>query len=505
MTEEKEDIYSLSFIEKKLNKINLEYFRFYEKAQKKFEKFAILLQVGSFYEIYGYEMKDFKLGNIRDLQKILNCHVTRKNGTKPHNYSNPLMAGFPEYTINKYINILKQHQYVIYLINQKDNCKCKKIKKECKCKKSRDDAIIISPGSDTNHITEDNNFLCSIYLEQYSIRNKYIKVAGVSFIDISTGESYINQFADNNEDFDYAFNQIIKTISAINPSEIIIYNKNLNMTKDEIIKNLEIGDIFTRYFDNLDKQYFNIEYQKNYFMKIFKTKIGMMDVIDYLGIGINMESRNSFMVMLHIIENYQPQLINNIEKPILDFNQKSMILDNTTIKQLDIFKKIQDNTKNKYTSIFNVINYTRSNIGYRYLKHRITNPELNCDVINFRYNLTNELLENNMYKNLDEILKKIPDFERLHRKINLQTITLNDFCILNDGYKNILNLYFDKNMKIYNNFLNNTLLKNDLENYINTYKKIFKISSMNNNANKSKKTSSYYRTNNIFKMGIYKD
>ena len=62
---------SLSLIETKLNKINLEYFKWYEKAEKKFEKFAILMQVGSFYEIYGYEMKDFKLGNIRELQQIL--------------------------------------------------------------------------------------------------------------------------------------------------------------------------------------------------------------------------------------------------------------------------------------------------------------------------------------------------------------------------------------------------------------------------------------------------
>ena len=487
----------LSIIEKRLKGVFLDYFRWYKKAEAKFEKFVVLMQVGDFYEIYGYEMENFKLGNIREIQKVLNFHVGKKSGTQP--YSCPLMAGFPNYTLEKFTNILKQNYYVIYVINQRDNCICNH--KKCKCKKLRDEAIIISPGTNSNPMEEDNNFLCSIYLERYSSKGKSIKVAGISFIDISTGKSYINQFEDNSEDLDNAFSQTIKTITATNPKEIIIFNKNLDMGKEELIQSLEIsGNVYVRYFDNLkEKRLFDIGYQDVYLTNIFKTQMGMLNVIDYLGIGIKTESRNSFMLLLHIIENYQPQLINNIEKPVLDFLQERMILDNTTVRQLDILSRDENSNFRikKYTSIFNVINFTKTNIGHRYLKHRITNPEMNVDIINFRYNLAEELLINQTYEKLEDILQKLPDFERIHRKINLQTIKLKDFCILDKGYKSFLDFYGVNDAILLKKFINENVTKKDLSTYIKDYKKVFNISHMNND--------SFGVKNNIFKKKIHID
>lgn len=486
---------SLSLIEKNLKGIFLEYFKWYEKANKKFEKFAVLMQVGDFYEIYGYELPSLKLGNIRELQKVLNCHVTKKNGAKQSGYSNPLMAGFPLRSIEVKLDVLKQNYYVIYVINQKDI--------PGKAEKSRDEAIIISPGTNINPIGEDNTFILSIYLERFSTRGKYIKAAGISYIDISTGKSFTDQFEDHNEDFDNAFSQVIKTLTSTNPKEVILYNKNLDMTEDEIIQSLNISsDIFVRYFNkeegDIDKRIFDIKYQEMYLMKIYKAQIGMLNVIDYLGIGRKEESRHSFMVLLNIIEKYQPQLLNDIEKPRLEFARENMILDNTTIKQLDILSNGKSNNFRiqKYTCIFNVINFTKTSIGYRYLKHRITNPEMNGDKINFRYDLAGELLNNKNYKRLDDILSKTPDFERIHRKINLKTIKLKDFCILDKGYNNILKFYSFKT-DIFSQFMSDNIPRKELSNYIKSYKKVFNVGHMN--------MDSFGVSKNIFKPGVHKD
>ena len=61
---------------------------------------VILMQVGSFYEIYSV---DNKFGKTIEVSKILNILQTKKNKSLPHSESNPYMAGFPVHSIGKHL------------------------------------------------------------------------------------------------------------------------------------------------------------------------------------------------------------------------------------------------------------------------------------------------------------------------------------------------------------------------------------------------------------------
>ena len=75
------------------------------------------MQVGSFFELYSItEDTDSEIYKIADICNIL---ISKKNKSISEvNTSNPLMAGFPLYTISKYQNILLQNNYTIVMIEQ---------------------------------------------------------------------------------------------------------------------------------------------------------------------------------------------------------------------------------------------------------------------------------------------------------------------------------------------------------------------------------------------------
>ena len=92
---------------------------FYTKEYKKKygEKTIVLMQVGSFFESYSItEDTDSEIYKIADICNLL---ISRKNKSILEvNNHNPLMLGFPLYTITKYQNILLQNNYTIVMIEQ---------------------------------------------------------------------------------------------------------------------------------------------------------------------------------------------------------------------------------------------------------------------------------------------------------------------------------------------------------------------------------------------------
>ena len=91
-------------------KFNLisEYLDLQEKYEKKWgENTIVLMEVGSFFEIYGIVNETTKRGKIYEVANCLNLSVSRKNSkTEPISIKNPLMAGFPNYSIKKWEEIL---------------------------------------------------------------------------------------------------------------------------------------------------------------------------------------------------------------------------------------------------------------------------------------------------------------------------------------------------------------------------------------------------------------
>ena len=164
--------------------------------------------------------------------------------------------------------------------------------------------------------------------------------------------------------------------------------------------------------------------QKIRFKKIYKhINFGLIDPVEYLSLLDKPLSTINFMYLIDFMAAHDIKYTTNLAIPKIVKESLNLTLELNTIHQLNILPQhITTTTNHKISSIFDVVNYTITSIGRRHLKQTLTKPFRNPSTINFRYNLTEELMNNFNVKALETHLSNIIDFDRLHRKMGLEAL-----------------------------------------------------------------------------------
>lgn len=452
-----------------------EYLEFDNLYSHKFDKYIVLYQNGSFYEIFSIESDPIRL---KEISNILNIVLTKKDKSKPVGKSstNAWMIGFPTISLDKYLKILINNNYTVPVYNQYDSdTKKSKIRKLYKI-------YSITTYIDENIQLNDYNNITSIYIE--NINNNYI--IGLSTIDIVTSKNNIYEIYINN---DLSINKIIEELNRYliiyNPKEILYNSINLSDTYDNNILH------FLNNFSNLihnnntyNKEFSKINYQNLFLQKIF-TNTKLLTPIEYINMERHTFSLISYIILLNFIYEYDNTSITNISKPIINNDDYSLICHNNAIYQLNIIGK-----NNNEDSLFKYINYTSTLMGKRRLKYILTNPITDIDELNIRYTKI-DIMKSNEDEHIkyESFLKNIIDIERYHNKLKNNDITPNLYCRLNESYKNIIKL-IKLSKKLYKNYYNYDKLDKFIE-YYNDYIKYFNLDNMQ------------YYINNTFKTSIF--
>tara|TARA_B110000037_G_C17125260_1_gene507752 strand:- start:139 stop:3255 length:3117 start_codon:yes stop_codon:yes gene_type:complete len=451
------------------------YFDYFIKYSKKYgENTVIFMQVGSFFEMFGIDNIHEKMGNIHEITSILNIAITSRNKKLQSNIrKNPLLAGIHISTLTKYLNVLIQNKYTVVLIEEvtpKPNI-------------IRKVTNIYSPGTYIDNVMEvNNNNIVSIFIECgkcYKSGEK-IWILGMSSINLLTGNSLISEIHSKGNDLQSIIEEIYRFMESCNPSEVLINGKNI---EDKIINkiknNINLSNRIIHINEKYSKSIYNITYQNTFLSKIF-TKHGMLSPIEYLDLERKLTALLSFIIILQFSYEHNEHIIKNINKPeVWDYNEH-LTLYHDSIYQLNVLSNYNSlKGSNKISSLFDVINKTKTVLGKRLLKYRLTNPIVNCEILSNRYELIDNYIK---YLNTDETnnvhryLRDTIDIERLHKKIVLNKLEPCDFYRLHNSYKNI-----NKIIKIINNICDSKLMKNgindkDFDNfkqYQKEYKEIF--------------------------------
>lgn len=162
----------------------------YNAIKAKYPGALLLFRVGDFYETFGEDAIA--------ASKVLDIVLTKRgNGSA----SETELAGFPHHALDSYLPKLVRAGHRVAICDQLEDPRfVKGIVK-------RGVTELVTPGVSYNdHVLERkrNNFLASVYAEKH--------ILGASFLDISTGEFFCAQGAE-----DY----ILKLIQSLSPSEVI--------------------------------------------------------------------------------------------------------------------------------------------------------------------------------------------------------------------------------------------------------------------------------------------
>ena len=484
----------------KNNSIFKEYIQLHNKYTKLYgDKTVILMQVGGFFEIYSCHNDKIKLGpETKDLVNILNVIFSKRNknidGITENNYQ---MAGWPVNSLDKYVDILLNNKYTVVIVEQFDN------EMGGNAKKDRKVTDILSPTTTITNVADYNSkFLMSIYFYKFKNRKtkKYQLNFSLSVIDLSIGKSFL--YEDMNKDEKLLFDNIYRIILKFNPEEIIIFGDDIdfNLIKNNINFN---NKLLHNKINDYNNDILNINYQIELLKRVYKN-IGMLTPVEYIGLERNQELLISFVQLIEFAYSHNERIIENLYKPEIIENNNQLILGYDLVSKLDVTS--EDNSK--YSCLLNILNNSSTNIGKRFFKNRLLNPNNNIDKISDSYeNNDLMLLKSNIgnkyiYEILREKLKDICDLERYIKKMFLLKLNPQEFINIHTTLKIFLEIIKDLNKFVdidtkFNKF-NKLNYTRDLLNLIKFINGNLNLDCINN-----------YNLNNIdghiFCKGVFKD
>lgn len=392
----------------------------YLDLQKKYiEKYGrktiLLMQVGSFYEVYGVPKQD-QTENVSTICRLIR---TKKNKSKPVvSVHNPWMIGFPVAHLEKFVEILVKNDYTVVVHNQVKN----------------DDETfdrplnkIYSKGTMLDETQVQNTWACALFIEQV----KKLNIISLAVVDISTGVSKLYYYSDNIHDKNFAFDSAYKTLQMLSPEEMVICNTT-DYTEKQVMNILNIS-CSTFYTNTVNKIYRKSSYQEKIFSEIFPCKMGL-NYAENLDLEKHPSLLIVFVILLNFIYEHDTTIVKNIRKPEIIFEHdigKVQLLGDT-ISQLDLYSTQE-------MSLFKLLAKTSTNMGKRLLKEHLLNPIVDITVLQKRYEYISAMKKSD-YKNYEKILKNLPDLEKYHRKMSLGVLSPNELTYLDSAYTAIKKL-----------------------------------------------------------------
>ena len=404
----------------------------YKKKLNK-EKVALLMQVGTFLEIYGIIYEDGnKEGNLWEFCDNVNLKIGKKaqesfNNTKVEIY----MGGAQEAFINPYIQkAVERFGWTIVVFEQ--------IRIGNSNKYERKECSIISPGLNIN--SESNTFsniTMIIYIEQVkkyytnsnnntnnnnnnininninkNIKNNDYQInIGLSFIDCLTGANGVMSINNSSaSDISIPFDELLKLLTIKNPNELIIYVQNFEdsatFSDEELINALHLFNYqFKIVRETIDDKYSNLIYQSKIFETIYKKYRGILDIMQQLDIEAieHTYSRIALSLLLEFVLNHDKTIIEKLERPEIMLNSDAyLMLANNCLEQLDIIDNMKPQEANKLSakriSLLDLLDNTKTPLGKILLRQRLSIPITDESLLEDRYKAIGELEElHNIY------------------------------------------------------------------------------------------------------------
>ena len=342
----------------------------YYNIKEKHPDAVLLFRVGDFYETFGEDA--IKTAG------ILGITLTRRaNGAASY----VELAGFPHHALDTYLPKLVRAGQRVAICEQLEDPKLTKTIVK------RGITELVTPGVSINdNILEnrENNFLASVHFDK--------KMAGVAFLDISTGE-----FLTAQGKYEY----IDKLLNSFQPKEVLFQRG----------RGKEFNEIFgSKYYTfNLEDWVYTDDAATDRLKRHFETS--SLKGFGVQGMQLAIISAGAILHYLDITQHNHLSHVNNLSRIEEDH---FVWLDRFTIRNLELFSPIQENGK----SLIDVIDKTISPMGSRLLKRWIALPLKDIEPINKRLDVVELFLKNpNIKEIIDEQLRQIGDLERLISKV----------------------------------------------------------------------------------------
>ncbi|MDD2638857.1 MAG: DNA mismatch repair protein MutS, partial [Methanothrix sp.] len=348
---------------------------------------VLLFRMGDFYETFGADAEI--------AARILNITLTSRQKDKEGNRI-PL-AGIPYHALDAYLPKLVGAGYKVAICEQVED------PKRAKGLVKREIIRVITPGTiiEPSMLEEgSNNYLASIFEGDGRI--------GLSFLDVSTGEFLATELlADEGK--------LSGELAKFQPAECLIAR-----SADPQL----LGDGVGASVQRLEDAEFDLERAKtrlaNHFSSTALDKSGLMKMDPTM---------RACGAILSYLESAHLAALDHISEIRLYSPKEFMVLDETTLRNLEIFRNIRDRTKRG--SLLEFFDETSTPMGSRTLQKWLQMPLVSPEKIEDRLDTVEELVSRSLLRTeLREALRGGGDLERVVARTSCGTASPKDLVAL---------------------------------------------------------------------------
>jgi len=336
----------------------------------------LLFRVGDFYETFGEDA-------IRTAE-ILGITLTRRaNGAA----SFVELAGFPYHALDTYLPRLVRAGQRVAICEQLEDPKLTKTIVK------RGITELVTPGvllneNVLNH--KENNFLAAVHIDR--------KIAGVAFLDISTGEFFAAEGT---------LEYVDQLLSNFQPKEVLHEKRNTDQFAESF------GGRYYTY--KLDDWIFTREAADDRLLKQFGTTSLKGFGVHTLEAGIVAAG-----AILHYLDLTRHEQLGHITSIARVEEERYVWLDKFTIRNLELFSSPYEGAK----TLLSVIDKTISPMGGRLLRRWMSLPLKEIKPINDRLEIVGFMVSDQTFREtLSSLIYQIGDLERLISRVAVARIT----------------------------------------------------------------------------------
>ena len=359
----------------------------------------VFIEVGNFFEVYEVNNEELKIGKAKEIAEFLNIQLTRKNKTILENsVSNPLMAGVPAISLERYLSRLVQsRKYTVILVRQKGTPP--KVKRYI--------GNIISPGTnfDYQNDAKENNIV-SILVDE----NRGIYSVGYAAIDVTTGKTLVNEIHSTRDDRTFALDELFNLLQSYHSSEVIVTLANKEIDPEWLLNYLEIKNLP----HSFNESHPRIAYQNELFARVFEIR-SLLSPIEYLDLERYPLTTEALAILIDFIIEHDEHLIEKMNRPQFLGNNRYLYLGNNALEQLGVISRDPSEV-----TLLELIDRSSTAFGKRLLKERLLNPVCDPEILNAHYDLSERVAPRS--EQFATRLKQIYDLERLARRIKLRRL-----------------------------------------------------------------------------------
>lgn len=370
----------------------------YFEIKEQYSECILMYRLGDFYEMF---FEDAKIAS-----KVLEIALT---GRECGQQERAPMCGVPFHAVDSYIAKLISAGYNVAICEQTEN------PAEAKGIVKREVIRVVTPGTIMDSAALEsgkNNYICSLCIEG--------RRAGISFVDITTGEVSVNEFGGNRIEV-----ETINEMSRFSPVEVVMDPKTFE--KSGMAE--KISDKFGCKVHSYKEEC----YETRAAEKRVSGQFGP-EMLEFSQTG---QANKSLGALISFLEETQKTDLKNLRTVEVINKKEYMGLDQYSIKNLELLETLRD--KKTKGSLFSVLNQTKTSMGSRLLRHWITMPLVNAAKIQNRHRAVGFLVSEPLIREeICEHLKKVQDIERIIGRVTYKTANCKELLAISESFSQLV-------------------------------------------------------------------